>query len=371
MKYQHLERLRVALTVRGPLFIGSGEKLQSKEYILDARNHVVLVPSLPDMAEALMNSWRRGMSDDFIAFMMDSRQRRLSDFLTSHGIAIDPPPAWVKYSVNAQSDFTTMNTLHTFVRDADGAAYIPGSSIKGALRTALIADRMDDRHKSALWRELTANKKDRRASAVEEALRVLPCAFKNEQLDRRNAVNDLLRAVQISDSAPFDADTLTVCRRHWLSSDGGERPSRAPIFMECLRPGAETSFYLTIDRALWPKDEDPLDTLRRALTDWDALCHQVHDRYFQQSLVWIDTADGAPIVLGGGTGFQRKSLVYRARPYPEEAAQLAHEVLREQFTRKNGATYKPPKTARTAPYMFKAASFEGRLYPMGVCVLKL
>ena len=79
-----------------------------------------------------------------------------------------------------------------------------------------------------------------------------------------------------------------------------------------------------------------------------------------------------PVSLGGGTGFQRKSLIYRTKPYPEEAAQLAHEALRAQFTQRNGrCTYKPPRGARTAPYMFKAASYEGQLYPMGICELML
>ena len=81
-----------------------------------------------------------------------------------------------------------------------------------------------------------------------------------------------------------------------------------------------------------------------------------------------ETGAGQAIVglEGGGTGFQRKSLVYRTGAYPEEAARLAHQTLKSQFPN----TYKP-RDAETAPYKFKAAAYQGRLYPMGACDLRL
>lgn len=37
-----------------------------------------------------------------------------------------------------------MNDLNTFVKDAFGRPYIPGSSLKGALRTAILNDLKED-----------------------------------------------------------------------------------------------------------------------------------------------------------------------------------------------------------------------------------
>ena len=371
MRYGHLERVPVELTVKSPLYIGSGQKLTAKECILDARRHVVHIPSLPDMLDAFLNARQKGLANAYMRFMTDPAQKRLADFLETRNIPLDPPPAWVRYSLDAQTDFDKMNGLLTFMRDPEGMAYIPGSSLKGALRTALIAARMGEADKAALWRELEENPRNRRASVVERTLRVLP--FKLDRDGGRpvnDAVNDLLRAVQISDSAPFPADALTVCRRWWLALDGEERGGRSPVFMECVRPGTQTTLYLTVDRSLWPAGEEPLACLRRALEDWDALCRTAHEGHFASLLADTACTEGVPVSLGGGTGFQRKSLVYRTKSNAGEAAQLAHRVLREQFTQRNGRSTYVPRGARVAPYMFKAASYEGLLYPMGACELR-
>lgn len=364
MNYGHLERVSVALTVKSPLFIGSGVKLSPLEYILDGGT--VYVPSIPDMLDAFANGWQRGLSDDFMSFITSpGREKKLSAFLRQRRIAMNPTPKWVRYAVRAQSDIAGMNTLLTFTRNPDGMAYIPGSSIKGAIRTALIASRMDARARERLRAELDENPRSRRASAVEELLRVLPCKTDiNGNADRRNAVNDLLRAVSVSDSAPFPPESLTVCQRRWLSADGDAR-AKAPVFMECLRPNSVTRFDLTIDHALWPKDRDALAEIQAALRAWDALCHRAFDDHFSDLVHDIDPMQGAPVVLGGGTGFQRKSLVYTTSDDPERSAQLAEKVLRYQFR-----TYKPPQTARTAPYKYKAAHYMGADWPMGVCELR-
>lgn len=371
MNYGHLERIPVTLTVKSPLYIGSGEKLSAMEYILDDPG-AVLIPSIPDMIDAFSNAWQCGLSEDFLRFIMTpGKSKQLGDFIRQRRIRLDPLPEWVRYSVKTQRDIRGMNTFLTFIKNPDGQAYIPGSSIKGALRTALLAARMDDSDKAALVRELHNNPSARWADYIEQILRVLPLKLdRQDQLDRKNAVNDLLRSIELSDSAPFPADALTVCRRHWLSADGEERQSRSPIFMECLRPNVQTRLHLTVDHSLWPESEDAVTVLLQALTEWDALCRRAHQGYFEQSLVDLGPFDGAPVVLGGGTGFHRKSLVYKTSAYPEQAAQLAHEVLKRQFNRNGNCTYKP-RNARTAPYLFKAARFEGEYYPLGVCELRV
>jgi len=372
MNYGHLERIPVTLTVKSPLYIGSGEKLTAMEYILDDRN-TVYVPSIPAMIDAFSNAWQRGLSDDFLRFIMaPGKSKKLGDFIRQRRLPLNPLPKWVCYTVQAQRDIRGMNTFLTFIKNPDGQAYIPGSSIKGALRTALIALKMDDRTRKGLWEDLHDPKKDRRMPDLERTLRMLTCSVDDSGRPMNNAVNDLLRAIEISDSAALPVDALTVCCRHWLSENGEERQSRSPIYMECLRPGIQTRFYLTVDHSLWPEGVDAVAILRQALSEWDALCHRAHQDYFQHFLGDLGLFDGAPIVLGGGAGFHRKSLIYKTSDYPEQAAQLAHEVLRRQFTQRNGrCTYRPPQGAKTAPYLFKAARFEGAYYPLGVCVLQL
>ena len=360
MNYGHLERFRVTLIVRSPLYIGSGGKLSAKELIVDARRNAVLVPSLPELTAFIAGHRKARMATDFVNFLMDSRQKDLGGFLRRFFVEPDPSAEWVRYAVSLQPGIQNINTLHTFVRDVDGRAYIPGSSIKGALRTALIAARMSEGDKRSLCDELAENPRSRRASAVENALRVLRC----NELRPKDAVNDLMRAVEVSDAAPFPAEALTVCQRVWLTTDERESWGRSPIYMECLRPDAQTHFYLTIDRSLWP-DADALRTLFAALSDWDALLRRVYDACFRHALAGLGPMNGAPITLGGGTGFQRKSLVYRAKADPADAVRVATRTLQAQFT-----TYKHP-SPQCAPYLYKAARYQYQNYPIGACELRV
>ena len=368
MKYGHLERFRVELAVQSPLYIGSGVKLSPMEYIME--NNTLYVPSMPDMIEAFANDWRRGLVEDFQDFALNPRRGgKLGDFIRKWSISMKPLPPWIRYTVSAPG-YDRANTLLTFIRNPEGQAYIPGSSIKGALRTALIAARLGERDKAGLRSELETNPTARYPSAVEKVLRTLRLSIDKDGNTTGNAVNDLLRAVEISDSAPYPSDSMTVCRRYWLSEKGDAKQGQSPVFMECLRPGSRTAFYLTVDQSLWPAGKEALSTLRDALDEWDELCKRVHDSHFGQYLEAVRTGEGTPIVLGGGTGFHRKSLVYRISGNQNENVALAHRVLERQFTRRNGSTYKP-RGAKTAPYRFKAARFDGLLYPMGVCSIRL
>lgn len=47
-----------------------------------------------------------------------------------------PETADVPYSKNPRN---ALNDVHTFIKDSKGRMYIPGSSLKGAFRTAIIA----------------------------------------------------------------------------------------------------------------------------------------------------------------------------------------------------------------------------------------
>ena len=44
MKYGHLERFNITLRALAPVFIGSGERLNKKEYILNKRKGIIHFP---------------------------------------------------------------------------------------------------------------------------------------------------------------------------------------------------------------------------------------------------------------------------------------------------------------------------------------
>lgn len=360
-KYEHLMRIPVKLTILSPLHIGSGEKIGQKEFILDAQNECVMIPDVPTMIDFFMRNCRKNTLEMYERFVLGGRGD-LSQFFYDQQLRAEPDSPFIRRTDSLEPGIGTINTLGLFHCNAEGDAYIPGSSIKGALRTAFIAGKNEEekaKYRAGFKTELETN--SRRNSCVEDALRVLRANDKR----RQDAVNDLFRGVHISDCAPFESeDTMTVCRRHWIGEDGTQKAGLrgSPVYQECVRPGVTTQFYLTLDGTICDPDAF-LRKMTESLIAWNALCVAGYEGNFcGAGFADVETKPGYPMVLGSGTGFQRKSLVY-AMFDQNEAFRLANGVLGKQF----GRTYKPRADSRSAPYMMKGAYYNRALYRMGMC----
>lgn len=84
----------------------------------------------------------KGLSGDFQQYMTDYRKSApyLDTWLRQHGYSDADYIRWEQYSLEAGDAFENERPkeIQAFVKDAYGKPYIPGSSIKGMLRTALI-----------------------------------------------------------------------------------------------------------------------------------------------------------------------------------------------------------------------------------------
>lgn len=359
VRHKHLHRVRVELLLRSPLHIGTegNLNLRAKECLHDRRNLRILVPSLPRMLDMLS---RRNLLDAYEVFLRDDGRHSLWDFMTANGVPVNPIPDWVAYALSCGEDYNRINGLRPFIKTTDGMPYIPGSSIKGAMRTALIALRMNAEDKRRLMGEASTDRWG--GSVAENVLRTLP-----QHTDRQlQAVNDVLRGVSVSDASPFRLEDLVVCQKLELDERGETMPTRLPLFRECVRPGARAVYDLTLDASL--RASSMREEIWSALEAWDKLCAERYASFFHldgANMADVRCQNGVPITLGGGVGFQSKSLLYAACATREEAARAASGVLSAQFRR----TYRPGVNAKAAPYRYKAARYEGRLYPMGRCEL--
>ena len=133
IQQDHLQIFDLTLTVRSPLFIGDGRMYTKAEYLYCTRNGRA---SLLDEQKFFTFLTDRGLIDRYIQFML-CNQSNLRDFLTEDcGISDADLNALTRYTIEAGDAVTNPpKNLYTFQRDAHGKAYIPGSSLKGALRT--------------------------------------------------------------------------------------------------------------------------------------------------------------------------------------------------------------------------------------------
>ena len=288
MKYQHLERSRLTLETVSPVFIGSStqERLSKKETVSLPQDGMVLIPDLDQLIRVLNE---KGALDAFEQYLTNERDTRtLREFLQAQSIMVSASAPWVQYHLRCSSgDIRNINTLSRFIKDQQGRPYIPGASIKGAIRTALLA--LLGTEKTFLSAKETAaqNPNQRWPKGEEYPLRTLKLDDRDGK--QTDAINDLLRSLQISDSAPFGDDSLVVCKKlemtregkvNGISSESFRGKSSPPLYRECLRPGLKTHFYLTIDRSL-AKDRLTMDLIEKALKQWVKIQNEYAERFDQ------------------------------------------------------------------------------------------
>ena len=138
--------------------------------------------------------------------------------------------------------------IHTFIKDAYGCPYVPGSSVKGMLRTILLAGKIlknperFQNNKVQFQKKLRSKDGGKRDKYLSQEIKDLETAAFHK-LSRRedeidDAVNDIFSAIRISDSKPLSTEDLILCQKVDLSLNGGEHD--LPMVRECLRPVSYT-----------------------------------------------------------------------------------------------------------------------------------
>lgn len=144
------------------------------------------------------------MIDRYTQFML-SDQPDLWAFLTKDcGIPNTELRTLTRYAIEVgdTSDLDRVNCtkdLHTFQRDAHGRAYIPGSSLKGALRTVWLLQAV--RADRSTGHSLASD--DNAAFPEEKYVNQLHLRLQEDGSIASDAVNSLFRGVQVSDSTPI------------------------------------------------------------------------------------------------------------------------------------------------------------------------
>lgn len=135
-----LESYRLELELLGPVHVGTGEAFPAYSYLLDEGNKEALILDPGRLLELLNENQRKNFLDA-VAQGPKHAQKSLHSLWRSH--LVDPTPAVVRRVGVSESFIRTVKQatelagleFRTLPRSPLGA-YLPGSSIKGALRTA-------------------------------------------------------------------------------------------------------------------------------------------------------------------------------------------------------------------------------------------
>ena len=243
-KTEHLSVYDLVLTARGPVFVGSGKTCAKTDYLFDPEAGTVRMIDTQALFAWLI---RNDLTDRYERFIL-SGGTDFARFLDDCGAGEEERSALCLYSVDAADALDgslSLKELHTFMRDSRQRAYIPGGSVKGALRTAILADRMLG-EKRGRWpdNKLKKNEQAKQMRTLEgEYLNTLPLKNKYGKIDN-DPVNSILRGVSISDSEPIPDGDLILVGKYDADETGAVH--KLNLCRECVRPGTKLRFKLTL-----------------------------------------------------------------------------------------------------------------------------
>lgn len=278
---------------------------------------------------------------------------KISDYLTLE--MLEQKPELYLYRIKGDS---RLQQLRPLIKTVYGRAYIPGSSLKGALRTAWLREQFATQHHEVNLNDLN----DRREWAFqpEEARMLSPEAPRAAM--RPNY--DLFRAVQVTDSQPFDDDAIRLYNAVVFPAG----PKGIPIDLEGIKPRVTTQVRLKLDDYILHDNAKKFGA-DKANFNADMLLqawkHQGEERIRQELVFWTGRQGGEQVLAvylamqqaaaaapanifyietGWGTGWNSKTMGYTIK-----RATLEQIMTRFQLSRSSNPNADNfPKTRRAA-----------------------
>lgn len=345
----------LTLKTRSPVFIGCGKSYTKKEYLFDPRNNTVSF-----LDERLFFSYlaEHDLADAYEEYILQGTSRNLRDFLLN---VCRVPQAeinrWTRCRINAGDaldDRHTLKEIQRFIRNGNDRIYVPGSSIKGALRTVLLKAML----LAAPPEQPDRNLPFERFGSFEDAwFHTLSLKKdRNQVVQTGNPLNSILQGVRISDSLPISDSELCLTRK--IDEFLDEHYNQINICRECIRPGTIIRCTVTLDQSVL-QGKITKERIEDAIAAVSAYYQEtVINRYPHGS----NCMNSKTILLGGGAGFQSKTVTDAY--YGADALEITSKVLDKAFRKHNH--WRDPAIG-ISPRALKETDFGEAAYPYGVC----
>lgn len=366
------------LTCISPVHIGSGETFKAFEYLYDRKNRQVGFIQEEKWQKMLL---RHNLLQDFLALLKNTKSgyANLLDWLRRHNVPEKEIWDTVKRTALNKSDVSdsknTLNDICVASSLADGSLYIPGSSIKGALRTGILYSILQRKNLGEqLAREISnimenGNiKKDLSNLAKKKEKQLLDCRRPVEGKD--DVWLKVLSGLVVGDAhllKPVNSVILQKVDVSTGTAKNGYHMSEHPIslFREFIPAGAEFSLRISLDKKLLSYCK--LGSLQEILAYCRAYLHQglvLQQQVFGASYKGaFKEAQQADFSLGGGTGFLQKSIWYSLFSDERQAEWYLKQLLDCNF-RKHDHRHQDRKIS---PRTLKLAVTGSQKQIMGLC----
>lgn len=229
-----------SLLAMAPIHIGNGEKYTSREFIYENGFYY-----FPDMIKFYHRMKEKGYDQKFESFIQEKKSsaedNRLISFLNDNSISDRNfggyriiETGFENENNGIDSKLGIINEVAKFIRDPFGSPYIPGSSLKGAIRTILLNTNPDWINEEAIYET---------KSFKVENMNIIMWDAKNKR-----KFNNLFNAIRVSDSMTLCNENLIITQKWDLQRMKGEEPKKPvclPLYRESIAPLTEINFTIT------------------------------------------------------------------------------------------------------------------------------
>lgn len=385
MNSKQFETAKMCLKVVTPINISDGIVLGAKDYLYDSRRQKVFFLNLHQWH---MFIYKHMLLEKYESYLANFRDKQsLLEWLQMQGYDIDDVRTVITSEAQATVNLMdnekkkTLNDINRHIQQPDGSLYVPGSSIKGVFRTAILYSLLQKRQdiKVKYWRQIQEKISSNYFKPYRDFNKLIS-DLENEFLHTlrlvdgnirsNNAVCSVMRGLQVSDTYASRNMQTAILQKVDGGFDkfGKASPKKLPIFRECMLPKAELFFDVKIEKAVMSTiGINIVDDLLKATHSFFAavtdLLQQAFEKEYQEAFQGVAAGN---MFLGGNTGFLSKTLLAMLAPDKDTAKNTIKVLLDKSFK-----THKHLLRDKViAPRTLKCTNYNGKLMLMGVAEVR-
>lgn len=370
------ENNKMCLRIITPVNIGDGTILGVKDYLYDESQQIIYFLNLSAWHKFI---YEHGLLTKYEAYLQNFREKQnLLNWLKAQGYTLQDVQGCITCEAVAEVNKVktnvkqTLNDVHRHVQQVDGSLYVPGSSIKGVFRTAILYKLLLEKPAVArkYWNEIQVEMQ--KPNFKPKFLNKLTDAMEKEllhklQLESGGAVRSSLRGLQMSDTYASKNMQIAVLQKIDVVFDKyGKASSRGdlPIFRECILPETELYFDLKLDKAMLATvGISSIEELLDCVQDFFyAVMRLLEDAFGDDCPQLFRSIEGANMFLGSNTGFLSKTLLALLAPNDEAAKNTIKAVLDKSFKMHKHLL----RDKIISPRTLKCTTYKGELVLMGL-----
>lgn len=375
---------RMCINIITPVNIGDGTKLTAKDYFYAPKQQRAYFLDLQKWHHFI---YQHGLLPAYEKYVGDYRDKRnLLTWLEAQKFTLKDVREIIISEAQAEVNLVdakkknTLNDVDKHIQQIDGSLYVPGSSIKGVFRTAilyaLLQKKPDIKRKYwSLVNEEIAKPYFKPKSSLNrvtanleaELLHTLQLEEKGKPVKNNNAVCSSLRGLQVSDTISSENMQVAILQKvdGGFNKFGKALEHSLPIFRECMLPGTKLYFDVKLDKAFMSTlGINSIDALLLLTQKYfDAVLELLQNAFGEQYPEQFAGVGNANMFLGSNTGFLSKTILAMLAPNADQAKEAIKVLLDKSFKKHMGDKIISPRT-------LKCTKYKGELMLMGLAEVR-